>query len=93
MQSSSLNETCLFFISLIDNIADIERPDEIFLSTFVLDNISGLFLQPSIFLLKSQKELKHYKNIYLYILFYAIEVFFCSKQEKTIQIIKTTIMF
>ena len=34
---------------LNENIVDIEKPDGIFLRTFVVDNFSGLFLHPLIF--------------------------------------------
>ena len=34
---------------LNENIVDIEKPDGIFLHTFVVDDFSGLFLHPLIF--------------------------------------------
>ena len=37
---------------LIDDIVDIEKPDEICLPTFVVDEFPGLFLHPSIFNIK-----------------------------------------
>ena len=43
----------LFFsMVLIDDIVDIEKPDEICLPSFVVDEFSGLFLHPSIFNIK-----------------------------------------
>ena len=41
--------SCLFSMLLNEDIADIEKPDGICLLTFVVDEVSGLFLHPSIF--------------------------------------------
>ena len=40
---------CLSSVLLNEDIADIKKPDEISLLTFTLNEISGLFLYPSIF--------------------------------------------
>ena len=37
---------------LNDDIADIDKPDGICLPTFVVDEVSGLFLHPSFFYIK-----------------------------------------
>ena len=37
-----------FFMLLNEDFVDIEKPDEIYLLTFVVDKFSGLFLHPSI---------------------------------------------
>ena len=52
MQSRPLYTSCLFFMSLNDDIVDIEKPDEICSLTFVLDELSGLFIYPSMFSIK-----------------------------------------
>ena len=49
MQSLPLYMSCLFSMLLDEDIADIEKPDGIYLLTFVVDEFSGLFLHPSIF--------------------------------------------
>ena len=49
MQSLPLYMLCLFSMLLDEDIADIEKPDGIYLLTFVVDEFSGLFLHPSIF--------------------------------------------
>ena len=49
MQSLSLYTSCLFSMSLNDDIVDIEKHDEICSLTFVLGDFSVLFLHPSIF--------------------------------------------
>ena len=38
-----------------DDIEDIEKPNEICLPTFVVDEFSGLFLHPSVFSIKHSK--------------------------------------
>ena len=52
MQSLPLYASCFFSMLLIDDIVDIEKPDEICLPTFVVDEFPGLFLHPSIFNIK-----------------------------------------
>ena len=42
-------------MSLNDNIVDIEKPDGICLPTFVVNELSGLFLHPSIFSIKHSR--------------------------------------
>ena len=42
----------VFFSMLLNDVVDIEKPDEICFSTFVVDEFSGLFLHPSIFSIK-----------------------------------------
>ena len=49
MQSLPLYMSCLFSMLLDEDIADIEKPDGIYLLTFVVDEFSGFFLHPSIF--------------------------------------------
>ena len=49
MQSLPLYMSCLFSMLLDEDIADIEKPNGIYLLTFVVDEFSGLFLHPSIF--------------------------------------------
>ena len=39
----------LFSMLLNENIADIEKPDGIYLLTFAANEISGLVLHPSVF--------------------------------------------
>ena len=46
IQSPHLHTSCLFSMSLNDDIADIEKPDGICLLTFVVDDFSELFLHP-----------------------------------------------
>ena len=48
MQFLPLHTSCLFSMSLNDNIADIEKPDGIYLPTFIVDDFLALFLYPSI---------------------------------------------
>ena len=55
MQSLPLYAWQLFFILLNDNIVDIEKPDGICSPTFVVDEISGLFLHPSIFSIRHSR--------------------------------------
>ena len=38
-----------FCILLSEDIVDIEKPDEIYSLTFVVNQFSGLFLHPSVF--------------------------------------------
>ena len=49
MQSLPLYISCLFAMLLNDDIVDIEKLDGICSLTFVVDELSGLFLHPSIF--------------------------------------------
>ena len=42
-------------MSLNDNIVDIEKPDGIYLHTFVVNEFSGLLLHPSIFSIKHSR--------------------------------------
>ena len=46
---------CFFSISLIADVVDIEQPHRIYSPTFVVDSFSGLFLNPSIFLIKDSR--------------------------------------
>ena len=48
MQPLPLYALCLFSV-LNDNIVNIEKPGVICLPTFVVDEFSGIFLDPSIF--------------------------------------------
>ena len=41
-----------YFLSLNDNIVDIEKPDGICSPTSVVDDLSGLFLHASVFSIK-----------------------------------------
>ena len=43
------------FLSLNDNIVDIEKLDGIYFPTLVVDNFSGLFLHPSTFFIKDSR--------------------------------------
>ena len=52
MESLTLHISCLFFVSQNDDITDIKKSDGICSSTFVVDDFSGLFLQPLIFYIK-----------------------------------------
>ena len=54
MQSLALHTSCLFYMFLNEEIVDIEKPDVVFSLNFVVDEFSGLFLYPSIFLLNIQ---------------------------------------
>ena len=65
---------------LNDDIADIEKADGKCLLTFVLDELSGLTLHPSIFSI-----IHFYYTIIL--------LCFCFKGMKTIQTINSTIIF
>ena len=47
-----LYTSCLFSMLLNDDTVDIEKPDGIYLLTFVVDEFSGLFLHPSVFSIK-----------------------------------------
>ena len=42
-------------MSLNDDIVDIEKADGIFSSTFVVDDLLGIFLHPSIFFIKDSR--------------------------------------
>ena len=53
IQSLPLQIPCLVSMLLKEDIIDIEKPDGICSLTFVVGEISGLFLHPSIFLLKN----------------------------------------
>ena len=52
IKSLPLYTLCLFSMLLNDDILDIEKPFTIYLPTFVVDEFSGIFLHPSIFLIK-----------------------------------------
>ena len=52
MKSLPLYTSCLFTMLLSDDIVDIEKPDRICSFTFVVNEISGLFLHPSVFSIK-----------------------------------------
>ena len=54
MQSKSLYTSSLSMLLNYD-IVDIEKPDQMRLTTFVADEFSGLFLHPSIFSLKHSR--------------------------------------
>ena len=49
VQSLALYTSCLFSTLLNDDIVDIEKPNGICLLTFLVDELSGLFLHPSVF--------------------------------------------
>ena len=49
IQSLPLYTSCLFAMVLNEDIVDTEKPDGTCLLTFVVDEISGLFLHPSTF--------------------------------------------
>ena len=66
---------------LNDNIVDMEKPDGICSSYFLLMTQD------------LQRALQHCKNLYFHILFYEIQVFFCSQIMRIIQAIKVTIIF
>ena len=53
IQSLPLQIPCLVSMLLKEDIIDIEKPDGICSLTFVMGKFSGLFLHPSIFLLKN----------------------------------------
>ena len=53
MQSLPLYTSWLFFMSLNDDIVEIEKPDGICSSTIVVDDFSGLLLHPSMFSIKN----------------------------------------
>ena len=55
IQSLILYTSCLFSILLNDDIVDIEKPDEIYSPTFVVDEFLGLFLHLSIFYIKHSR--------------------------------------
>ena len=55
MQSLPLYTSCLFSMSLNDDIVDIEKADGIFSSTFVVDDLLGIFLHPSVFFIKDSR--------------------------------------
>ena len=52
LQSLPLYASCLFSMLLNDNIVDIEKSDGICSPTFVVDELSGLFLHASVFSMK-----------------------------------------
>ena len=52
LQSLPLYASCLFPMLLNDNIVDIEKSDGICSPTFVVDELSGLFLHASVFSMK-----------------------------------------
>ena len=52
MQSLPLYTLFLFSMLLNDDVADIETPDGISSTTFILDKFSGLLLRPSFFSVK-----------------------------------------
>ena len=55
MQSLRLCTLCLFSMYLNGNIVDIEKPDGVYLLTFVVNEFLGLSLHPSIFSMRYQK--------------------------------------
>ena len=55
MQSLPLYASCLISMLLNDDMLDIEKPNGICSPTFVVDELSGLFLHPSIFSIKHSK--------------------------------------
>ena len=55
MQSLPPNTLCLFSMLLNEDIVDIEKPDGICSLTFVGNELSGLFLHPSIFSIKHSR--------------------------------------
>ena len=55
IQSLPLNTSCLFSMSMNDDIVGIEKPDKLFSLTFLLDDISGLFLHLSVFPVKNSR--------------------------------------
>ena len=54
MQTLPRYTSCLFSMLLNDNITDIEKSDGICSPTFVVNEFSGLFLNPSIFSIQDQ---------------------------------------
>ena len=54
MQSLTLYTSCLYSMSLYDDIVDIEKPDEI-CSLNNNDNFSGIFLHKSVFYIKDSR--------------------------------------
>ena len=48
MESSSVYKLCWFYMLLNDDIVDIEKLDGMCSLTFAVDELSGLFLHPSI---------------------------------------------
>ena len=52
IESLPVHTLCLFPMLLNDDIVDIEKPNGICSTTFVVDDFSALFLQPSIFSFK-----------------------------------------
>ena len=52
IQSLHLYTSCLFSTLLNEDNVDIDKPDGICLPTFVVDEVSGLFLHPSFFSIK-----------------------------------------
>ena len=55
MKSLPLYTSCLFSMSLNDNMVDIEKPDRICLPTFIVNDFSELFLHQSIFSIKDSR--------------------------------------
>ena len=55
IQHLLLYTSCLFSMIRNEDNVEIEKPDEICLLTFVVDEFSGLFLHPSIFPIKHSR--------------------------------------
>ena len=55
VQSLPLYTSCLFSISLNDNIVDIEKPYGICSFSSAEDDFSGLFLHPPLFTIKDPR--------------------------------------
>ena len=49
MKFLPLYTSCLFFMHINEDVIDIEKHDGIYSLTFVVDDVSGLILYPSIF--------------------------------------------
>ena len=54
MQSLHLDTSCLLSLLLNDDFVDIEKSESIYSPASAADDYSGLFLNPSIFLLNIQ---------------------------------------
>ena len=55
MQPLLLYTSHLFYMPLYDNIVGMEKFDKIFSPNFVVDEIPGLFLHPSVFSIKNSR--------------------------------------
>ena len=58
MQSLPLYTACLFSLHFNDDIVDIEKPDGTYIPTFVVDELLGLFLHPSVSSIKLLRSAK-----------------------------------